>query len=82
MSSSPTGVILIDELKQLIAKKPNSDLELFDVREPHEYAAGFIPTAVNVPCESPILLILSHEQWVRSVQLCLFLMLLLQANMG
>ncbi len=42
--------VSIEELKKLIAQKPGGSLELFDVREPHEYADGFIPTAVNVPC--------------------------------
>lgn len=43
-------IISYDELKKLIAQKPNGTLELFDVREPHEYSEGFIPTATNVPC--------------------------------
>jgi ABC-type nickel/cobalt efflux system permease component RcnA len=45
-------IVMIDELKALIAEKPKGTLELFDVREPYEYAGGFIPTATNLPCSS------------------------------
>jgi rhodanese-related sulfurtransferase len=37
---------------------------LIDVREPHEYAEGFIPTALNVPIQSqPDALFLSPEEF-------------------
>ena len=41
-----------EELKGILAKPP-TDLTLIDVREPHEYNAGTIPSAKNVPCENP-----------------------------
>jgi rhodanese-related sulfurtransferase len=36
-----------EELVELITG--GSDIRLIDVREPHEYADGFVPTAVNIP---------------------------------
>jgi rhodanese-related sulfurtransferase len=36
----------VDELKHLLAEQP---LQVVDVRQPGEYAAGHIPGAVNIP---------------------------------
>jgi hypothetical protein len=47
--SSAKPTVSYDELKKLVEKAPE-DLRIIDVREPHEYSAGAIPTAVNVPC--------------------------------
>ncbi|KAH7039493.1 Rhodanese-like domain-containing protein [Macrophomina phaseolina] len=47
-----------------VVYSPRADRILIDVREPHEYAAGFIPTAFNMPIASaPEGLFLSPEEF-------------------
>ncbi|KAH7084189.1 Rhodanese-like domain-containing protein [Paraphoma chrysanthemicola] len=47
-----------------ILKTPTSSPLLIDVREPHEYAANTIPTAINIPVSSqPDALMLSEEDF-------------------
>jgi 3-mercaptopyruvate sulfurtransferase SseA len=41
--------IAYTELKKLLQEKAN--IHVIDVREPHEYSQGAIPTAVNIPCK-------------------------------
>lgn len=43
-------MITYSELREKIDKKPE-DFVLVDVREPHEFSAGAIPLAKNVPCK-------------------------------
>ena len=41
-----------------------SKILLVDVREPHEYAAGYIPGAINIPVQSaPDALFLNEEEF-------------------
>jgi len=47
--STPSTVIKIDELIELIDGEKNDPYVLIDVREPNECAQGMIPTAYNVP---------------------------------
>jgi len=43
---------------------PATKTLLVDVREPHEYAEGFIPTALNIPIQSqPDALFLSPDEF-------------------
>lgn len=43
----PSGsVVTYPQLKTMLA---NHDVQLFDVREPHEYQEGRISDAVNIP---------------------------------
>jgi rhodanese-related sulfurtransferase len=50
-------------VKTLIEQKPDQII-LLDVREPHEYKDGYIPTALNVPITShPDALFLSPEEF-------------------
>lgn len=44
-----SGLIDYHELREKIAAAPK-DFVLVDVREPHEFQAGAIPQAKNVPC--------------------------------
>lgn len=47
-----------------IATSPSPTALLIDVREPHEYAANSIPTAINIPVSSqPDALLLSEEEF-------------------
>jgi rhodanese-related sulfurtransferase len=49
---------------QNLLSAPSLRTVLIDVREPHEYAAGFIPTALNIPITSqPDALFLSNEDF-------------------
>ncbi|EKG14223.1 hypothetical protein MPH_08598 [Macrophomina phaseolina MS6] len=51
------------QIKEVVYS-PRADRILIDVREPHEYAAGFIPTAFNMPIASaPEGLFLSPEEF-------------------
>jgi rhodanese-related sulfurtransferase len=46
------------------SSKPSSERILIDVREPHEYNAGFIPTSINIPVSSqPDALFLSADEF-------------------
>ena len=44
------GTIQISQFKQIIEKNPNSVM-LIDVRDPDEFAAGHLPTAINIPTD-------------------------------
>lgn len=47
---------------QKISSDANSEVILIDVREPHEFAAGHIPRAINLPVQSqPDALFLDRE---------------------
>ncbi|KAJ9636705.1 hypothetical protein H2199_007699 [Coniosporium tulheliwenetii] len=47
-----------------IVESPSDDTVLIDVREPSEYEAGYIPTALNIPISSqPDALFLSSEEF-------------------
>src|SRR5262245_40440117 len=39
--------ISVDDLSELL--KPQKDLQVIDVRQPGEYGAGHVPSAVNAP---------------------------------
>ncbi|KAI9655579.1 MAG: hypothetical protein M1821_005372 [Bathelium mastoideum] len=62
-SASRSKVYEFEKIKSL-ASAPSPDHILIDVREPSEYEAGFIPTAVNIPISSqPDALFLSPEDF-------------------
>ncbi|EME86011.1 uncharacterized protein MYCFIDRAFT_124787, partial [Pseudocercospora fijiensis CIRAD86] len=47
-----------------MSEKPSADRILIDVREPAEYEAGYIPTAINLPIKSqPDALFLPEEEF-------------------
>ncbi|EME47018.1 hypothetical protein DOTSEDRAFT_69111 [Dothistroma septosporum NZE10] len=48
---SNSKVYDFSKIKQ-ISDKPSEDVVLIDVREPSEYSAGYIPTALNIPIKS------------------------------
>ncbi len=43
-------VVTYEQLKDMMS---TGSVQLFDVREPDELEAGFIPGATNIPCKSP-----------------------------
>ncbi|KAJ9666822.1 hypothetical protein H2201_002956 [Coniosporium apollinis] len=52
------------EQVKAIVESPSDDTVLIDVREPSEYEAGYIPTALNIPISSqPDALFLSSEEF-------------------
>ncbi|KAL9066936.1 MAG: hypothetical protein Q9157_006973 [Trypethelium eluteriae] len=58
-STMAFGVII-----KSLSSSPSQDHILIDVREPSEYNAGFIPTAINIPVTSqPDALFLSPEDF-------------------
>ncbi|KAE9986197.1 hypothetical protein EG327_004447, partial [Venturia inaequalis] len=58
-----TKLYNFEKIKTLIAH-PSPTTLLIDVREPHEYAQGFIPTALNLPIQSqPDALFLSEAEF-------------------
>ncbi|KAF2136785.1 uncharacterized protein K452DRAFT_216099, partial [Aplosporella prunicola CBS 121167] len=60
---SKSKVYDFNGIKSLI-EAPTHDALLIDVREPAEYAAGFIPTAINIPIASqPDALLLAPEEF-------------------
>lgn len=56
--------ILTQEQVKALVETPEENTILIDVREPHEYKDGFIPTALNVPITShPDAMFLSPEEF-------------------
>uniref|UniRef100_A0A3B4EB75 Rhodanese domain-containing protein n=1 Tax=Pygocentrus nattereri TaxID=42514 RepID=A0A3B4EB75_PYGNA len=45
------SVVTLEQLKAMLASR---NIQLFDVRNPEEFQAGHIPTAVNIPCEGSL----------------------------
>lgn len=53
-------------MKELATSPPSADPKplLIDVREPHEFAGGYIPSAINLPIQSqPDALFLNAEEF-------------------
>ncbi|KAJ9629601.1 hypothetical protein H2203_001981 [Taxawa tesnikishii (nom. ined.)] len=62
-SGSISKVYSFDDVKNL-SGSPSSDRILIDVREPAEYEAGYIPSAINIPVSSqPDALFLPEEEF-------------------
>jgi rhodanese-related sulfurtransferase len=60
---SQTKVYTFEDVRKLV-EDPSDKTMLIDVREPVEYQAGFIPTAINIPITSqPDALFLSPEDF-------------------
>ncbi|GAB7359188.1 hypothetical protein MBLNU230_g5255t1 [Neophaeotheca triangularis] len=66
--STPAGTttpkVLDFQTIRTLSSSPSTDKILIDVREPHEFSAGHIPTAINVPIKSqPEALFLPEEEF-------------------
>ncbi len=70
LSTTDEAEITANELRVLLHELPAQDLQLIDVREPHEYELGHLPQSINIPLTALDIKLHSLNYSRRTVFIC------------